>query len=48
MHSFAFARLAKYDMTIAELLSAFDIEDEQIHILVMSSLPCLAQLGVTV
>lgn len=46
MHSFAFARLAKYVMTIAELLSAFGIEDEQIHM--MLSLPCLAQLGVTV
>ena len=35
-------------MTTAEPLSAFDIENEQLHILVMSTLPCLYQLGVTV
>ncbi len=48
MHSFAFARLVKHVMTRAEPLSAFDIENEQFHIPVMSTLPCLAQLGVTV
>jgi len=39
MHSFTFARLVKSVMTAAEPLSACDIEIEQVHILVMSTLP---------
>ncbi len=48
MHSFTFARLVKSVMTAAEPLSACDIEIEQVHIPVMSTLPCLGQLDVIV
>ncbi len=48
MHNFTFARLVKSIMTAAETLSACDVEIEQVHIPVISTLPCLAQLDVIV
>ena len=47
LHSFAFARLVKSVMTTVEPVSAFDNEIEQVHVPLMSTLPCLTHLGFT-